>query len=368
MMRKTLFAVSILFGLVMLLASGQALAVPGGGTQTAQSVMVDVDFDSSAYQIEGTITWSFDRGTANNPGCAMGAYTNEWDGNNPTVSCTGGGTNGCQTAPTAPTRPAADALKVQQLAQAYRCTFFFGGDLSSDSYTKSANVVVNPPASADRRGNWTFTWTYDITPLASVPPKTCWTSVVDGGDSFVDVGFSGFISSESFAQINQGANNGRKKYSFTADNRVRNVVAQLQESTDGGTTWNDVGEPIPFGTDDGTGNYILAVTPTTADYLYYGNAGVFGNSVVYGYLHAPGYNGAAYVSAILLGPPDNFDGNDNDIANGNVHQANFGDMFYDLGVGDYRILLTGTIKGNDGISGFDFGVTSNLTEIGGCNN
>ena len=51
-------------------------------TQTAQSIMVDLEYDSPAYQIEGTLTWTYQRDT-----CAVPSYTAHpgvWNGAAPT--------------------------------------------------------------------------------------------------------------------------------------------------------------------------------------------------------------------------------------------------------------------------------------------
>lgn len=174
----------------------------------------------------------------------------------------------------------------------------------------------------------------------------------------VDINFNGFISAESYLK----QSGGRTKYSFTLvdseGSRVQNVSAQLQKS-DGLGGWTDVGYPISYGT--------LPVTPTAADYIYFGNAGVFGNSDVYSALHATGGGKlATLVSSFLL--EDTFANNNNDLASGNVHQADYTGGFTGLNeAGDYRIAASGTIKGNSGSTSFGFSVASNIIVIGGCN-
>jgi hypothetical protein len=71
------------------------------------------------------------------------------------------------------------------------------------------------------------------------------------------------------------------------------------------------------------------------------------------------------VSAILL--EDNFTNNNNDLANGNVQEADFSDSFTGLtAAGSYRVVISGTVKDNAG-SGFEaFSVTSSESIIGGC--
>jgi hypothetical protein len=310
-------------------------------SQTAQSAMVATGLGSNAYQIDGTVTWKYDRDAAE------AFYTNAWDGNAPVETV---GTGAQQFSPGVPDP---SAVELMQHAQAQRCIFFCGGPLSSKTYT----ITVNGTKS------WKWEYTFKIVPkVASVAPKTCWSSESGGGGA-VDISFAGFVSSESFLK----QSNGRTKYSFTLLepdplgglplSRVINVSAQLQKS-DGLGGWVNVGSPIVYGT--------LPVTPTTANYVYCGNGGVFGNSAVYSYLHAPGRRVATAVNGILV--EDNFANNDNDLASGNVHQANYDGVF--AGVteeGNYRILISGTIKGNSAIAGQNFSVASSQTVIGGCN-
>ena len=70
--------------LVLMMSAASASAQ----TQTAQSAMVALSPDSVAYEIAGTITWTFNRGNHNDvdlTGTAMSYYTNPWDGLPPTV-------------------------------------------------------------------------------------------------------------------------------------------------------------------------------------------------------------------------------------------------------------------------------------------
>ena len=180
----------------------------------------------------------------------------------------------------------------------------------------------------------------------------------------MDVGFDGFVSSESYLK-----NGTRTKYSFTLTepdplggaplSRVQGVSAQLQKFDDDSAAWVDQGTAIVYGT--------LPVAPTTADYTYYGNVGVFGNSAVYSALHANGGGKpATLVSSILV--EDNFANNDNDLATGNAHQADYAGDFPDLTeAGSYRIVVSGTIKGNSGSANVGFSVSSSIIVIGGCN-
>jgi hypothetical protein len=130
-----------------------------------------------------------------------------------------------------------------------------------------------------------------------------------------------------------------------------------------GTNWNDVGSAMTF-TDP------LPVTSTVADYTYYGNTAVYGNSAVYGSLDAPtpGNNlGGRLISNILTTAPDNFAGNNNDLAAGNVHEADYSGSFTGLTeAGLYRISVSGIVKDNSGTGSQNFSVTSGNLIIGGC--
>jgi hypothetical protein len=319
-------------------------------SQTAQDVMVNTALDSTAYQINGTTTWTFDKD------CAEANYTagaGTWDGNAPTCN---GSPGDCAPSnqPATPSAPAPDAHgpnSVDFHAQQDRCTYFCGGMLDGWAYTQTETVH-----GLNGHGNWTFTFNYTSSPnTATVNPATCWTCAETGGT--VDVNFTGFISSESYLK----QSNGRTKYSFTLldsnGSRVQGASAQLQKFD--GTNWVNVGSPIAF-TDP------LPVTPTTADYLYFGNAGVFGNSAVYSQLHANGWGKpATNVSAILL--EDNFPNNDNDLVTGNVHEADYSGSFPGLtDAGSYQVVVSGTVKNNAGSGVEPFSVSSSQIIIGGC--
>jgi hypothetical protein len=355
------------------LAAGLTLAAAPAfaQSQTAQSAMIDVTLDQTAYQIEGTITWTFQRGTHNEPGTAMAAFSNAVL-SGPTVTCSGSGTN-CDLAnqPAAPVPPPADEVKLQQHAQGQRCTFFFGGTLATGGYDRSS--VIN---GVNGKGNWSFTWTYAITPTtAVVAAGTAWTSEETGGT--VDVGFSGFVASESF--LKQSA---KSKYSFTmiegGVTRARNMFATLQvpdPNNVGG--WLTVNTPVDLNDVDTDGDTVLdgvAIVAATVDFTYGANAGTFGNSAVFPALHtgAAGAKVPNGVVNILTGasdgsPADNFAGNNNDLASGNVHKALFASLFAGLTEdGSYRVLISGALKGNSSAGDLGFSIGSSLVQIGGC--
>jgi hypothetical protein len=350
--------------------------------------MVGLDFGDadSTYVIDGTITWSFDRGTHHEPGTAMTFYTNTVT-SGPVLTTSSCGQNNINCLPgNQPATPAAPSatgqvgeIQVQQQAQQDHCVFFNGGTLGSRTYEQSVTLDGN-----NGRGNFKFTWTYTVAPGVAndvdgdiagvqVSPHTAWTSEVTGGT--VDVDFSGAISSESFLKQSS-----KSKYSFTmlenGLSRARNVTATLQVS-DGNGGWTNVGSPINLNNIDTNGDSVpdaLAVTSASSDFSYFGNAGVFGNAAVYSALHAPlGGKPANLVSNILTGTSDgssnidDFAGNNNDLGAGNVHVAPYASSFPGLtDSGAYRVVISGTIKGNGGSADFPFSIASSLIQIGGC--
>jgi hypothetical protein len=66
-------------------------------------------------------------------------------------------------------------------------------------------------------------------------------------------------------------------------------------------------------------------------------------------------------------PRDNFAGNNNDLAAGNVHIGPYSGLFTGLTEsGAYTVVVAGSLKGNSASADFGFSVTSSLIEIGGC--
>jgi hypothetical protein len=347
-------------------------------------------YDSDAYEITPTTTYSFDNETMIDPESASDYFSTVIDG--PVITCDtfSTGTSCVGDGPGA-AQPAENPGALNSfLLSTERCIFFNGGTLGSDAPdTKSVHVTVS--AAGPNRGRWHYTWTYTITPVntvehpSTVGPLTSW-DVDASGSLTVDVGFNGFVSSESFLQSSK-----TNKYSFTLlENgltRVRGVTGQLESSPDGVDGWTAVGSPADLNNADTDGDSVndaLDVSSTGADYSYFGNGGVFGKSTVFGALHALGRKAANFVVGILNGTPstlitdveytykDNFAGNNNDLAAGNVHEADYSGTW--LGVpGDpnggtlyYRTVISGTIKGNASIGSEPFSVASIPVVIGGC--
>lgn len=242
--------------------------------------------------------------------------------------------------------------------------------MSSDTYTQSVKVNTGTGKTS---ATWTFTWTYSVAPTTNpVAPRTAWTSTTTTNG--IDIGFSGFITSESFM-----SQSNRKKYSFTMTEngvtRARNVFASLMKAgnPDPVAVLNlnnldlDIADPAMDA---------LAVTAATGDFWYQANTGPgFGNLAQFGALHTglAGQKPGKLVSNILKGTldapnPDNFPNNDNDIAAGNVQGAGYGPTAF-AGItdpGSYSIVVTGVLKGNTATADQGFSVTSTTIENGGC--
>ena len=396
-MKKSLIVLSVALGCLALVLAPKIHAASGGSSQTAQSIMVNMTPNSGAFEIGGSITWSYTHPVRT---CATDHYTTVVTG--PDVTCDPFPSGGC-TSPPPPPSPPGDSnghLNSFLNSQTAKCAFFCGGTLPSDTNDKTVNVNIS---SGTNKGHWHFTWHYTLTPTGPVDPQTCYTCEETGGGGSVDVKFCGFIAGESFLLKNGGGTTWNKKYSFTLTDpdpitglpvsRVTNVMATLQISTDGGTTWNDVPGQGPFALD--TSNIVHCGRPTDSvggtfcdlggpvvDYIYDANAGVGGNSPsIFNYLHSsgagmpvgPAYLVPDYTDNILSGlnsSPDNFAGNDHSLCNYS-DTAPFHVEF--LGItqaGDYRLHVTGTVKGNSGVANQTFNVTSGgggTVTVNGCN-
>jgi hypothetical protein len=122
------------------------------------------------------------------------------------------------------------------------------------------------------------------------------------------------------------------------------------------------GDTIPDG---------LAVVGAPGDFDYFANGGWFGNAATFSALHATVGNPADGVVDILNGddasPADNFAGNNNDLAAGNVHIGPFAGSFNGLTApGTYTVVVAGSLKGNSASADFGFSVLSPSIIIDGC--
>jgi hypothetical protein len=201
----------------------------------------------------------------------------------------------------------------------------------------------------------------------------------------VDIAFCGFVAGESFLKKSRDNSGWTTKYSFSLTepdpitglpaSRVTNVMATLQKSDDGGNTWTDVQGPVALdtstivscGKQTDSAAFCDGLGPVV-DYLYYGNAGCAGNSAVFSFLHATcSARLAALTNDILSLAPDDFPNNNNNLCTYS-QTAPFHVEFPDIAEGgDYRVHVTGTVKGNSAIADQTFTVNSsgNVT-VNGC--
>jgi len=347
-------------------------AASGGSSKTAQSVMVQTNLSNSAFEIVGDTTYHWD--PQDSDLCAEGYYhaaDGVWDQNTP--DCNGNSTN-CDPSnqPATPPAPAIDTNGPNSVGNHItqdRCTFFCGGTPDPWSYTQT--VTVN---GLNGHGNWTFTYNYNVTtdPTAA---GTCWHCAQSGGTA--EIAYCGFVAGESFLKKSRDNSGWTTKYSFSlADDlgasRVINTTATLQKSTDGGVTFFAVQGPVSLD----TSMLVNCGAPTDsaafcdqlgapADYTYFGNGGVFGNSTVYNNLHAPGYLAGATTNFIMSNPPDDFPNNNNNLC-GYSQTAPFHGSFTVTEDGTYQIVVAGTVKGNAAIGSQNFSVTSTGTVGGAC--
>ena len=351
-------------GACSLLVLVMSAASASAQTQTAQSAMVALTPDSVAYKIAGTITWTFNRGNQNDvdlTGTAMSYYTNAWDGVAPTVDCTGGGQNGCVHSACHPRRAGAAVDRITAAGTERSVHLFLWGH-SRDRHVYASRHRERKLRGAKRQLEVHLHLRDHAD--AGGRPETAWTSEETGGS--VNLGFSGFVASESYQKQSN-----RHKYSFTMVDggitRAREVSASLMNSsaTLASLDLNNVDTNGDM-TNDG-----LAVGGAVDDFDYFANGGIFGNSAVFSALHAPTRKSANSVVNIVTGndaaPADNFAGNDNDLAAGNVHIGPYSGSFDGLTEpGTYTVVVAGSLKGNGSSADFGFSVTSNLIQIGGC--
>jgi hypothetical protein len=355
--------------------------------------MVSMTPNSGAFVIGGSTTWSYTHPARS---CAADHYTTVVTG--PDVTCDGAG---CTSQPPAPTPPGDTPGHLNSFlnsSQAVKCAFFCGGTLPSDTNDRTVNVIN---AHNPNQGHWHFTWHYTLTPTGTVDPQTCYTCTETGGGGSVDVQFCGFVAGESFLSKSGGNTSWNKKYSFTLTDpdpitglpvsRVTNVMATLQISTDGGTTWADVQGPVSLDTStivhcgkqtDSVGGTFCDGLGPVLDYIYDANAGAGGNApAIFNNLHSSGPGmpvGPAYLApdftdnimSGVLPSPDNFAGNDHSLCNYSDTAPFFVDFPGITQAGMYRIHVTGTVKGNAGVANQQFDITNGgggTVLVNGCN-
>src|ERR1051326_644445 len=165
------------------LAMPMMAAKPGPSTQTGQGIDIELKA-SGTFAAHETDTYHYNEGTA------ATYFTNTFT-SGPAINCTGGGPNGANcdgSNQPSPSAPAPDPAEVNAAPKGApgavdenKCNFLDGGALDGHTYEQS--VTVN---GLNGRGNWTFTWTYTVSPTVdSVPPFTAWDLVNTHGSGGV---------------------------------------------------------------------------------------------------------------------------------------------------------------------------------------
>lgn len=252
-----------------------ALGATKSTGNTAQSIDIQLDPGSDTFVFTSTGgNYVFNRTEAGSH------YTNAWDGNPGTWTCTGGNTtigsgktavhvDECTDPANVPSVPAlspdnngwgASGGAFVAFLNKNRCAFWTGGTLPSTSYTQTSNAVAGLVA-----GNYRFTFGYTVSPTGPVDPQTAWDNTGDdtstGSNTVTIPGLSGWVAGESVL--------------YQSTKKLTKVSYDL-----GGT-----GQGTPAGRvsltatiNDAGGNQLYAFTPVvsiddSSDFVYSGNAG-----------------------------------------------------------------------------------------------
>lgn len=314
---------------------------------TAQSAMIESN-TSSSIVINQTETWEWDLKAAKT------YYTNAWDGNPPVVTCSGGGKDGCLSAPATPAAPESRDNFVNRIANSEQCTFFDGGMLSSsDTYVQQVNVRVNSGPQAGR-GTWQFTYTYIIAPATPgyVDAHTGWNlNDSSGAGESAPVVIDATLLGQSVLQNPaRGKRDWSRKYSFTLLDALGNShITDLKVKLTGYNADGDQVEPI-----EQSANHTLFANLLYPDddFLYTGNAGESGQAMLLAARPIDVHYSQAWISGILDGVVPAFDGGVDDFAHndsyvgytGTVHKAVMEPVTFNLAPGCYTATISANVK------------------------
>jgi hypothetical protein len=227
-----------------------------------------------------------------------------------------------------------------------------GGTLQSRTYTQTAEIIQG---STSTKCTNTFTYTYVVAPTqTTVDPLTAWILFNSNPGGLAEVTVNADIAGESVLSKDTD-----KKFSFSLRNpdttsRITGLtVALTGDATDTQSPAHQILENAPGA---------LAGDEGAVDFNYVTNAGSNGtvsllkNGDARTILNDQSFSG------------DNFAGNNNGGADGSaLAKAVMDEVVFELGVGDYNIALTGTVKGNTAASTLSFGISQTLHIIGqGC--
>jgi hypothetical protein len=324
--------------LISTLAIGLISASASAQTKTAQSIMIDTSGVPTTLAIVNTQVFKL------NITSAATYFTNTWDGNAPTVACTGNQTACGNPAPAAPAAPAPDASVVigngpgnignDGIVGANRCVFLDGGSLSGSSYTQIVDVEVGAGSS---KRKYRYTYQYNVTPTVDpVAAFTAWDLFESSGDGTAHVDVTALIAGES---VSVSKNLGTKySFSLLQNDGLTVRVSNVGVSVDGGVV--DYSGTTTYADRNPAG-----ATPNL-DYLYAANAllanGSATASLVNNQTALNILNGVASV--------DVFPGNNNGGANGQALAAVLlSGIAVDLAPGLHTISISATVKDNAGV-------------------
>lgn len=326
-------------------AGGLFLTTPAAlaaSSSTAQSIWVNIA-GAADYALVQSKFYQFDLAAADD-------YYDNIITSGPTVSCSGSAANcSALNQPAQPVAPVPDATQVTQngtgVAVRDECTFVTGGTLSSKTYVQSVNA-----SGLNGRGNFTFTWTYSITPNATVAPMTAWVLLRTAGADSVTIPISAEIAGQSVVVSSQFPN-GKYSFSMRDSALVNRVTGVALAVNDGPPTSIADASLVTYENQAGA----RAGEAGAVDFTYFANAGSSGTAV--SFLK----NGDA--RTILNS--DSFKGNNDGGAmtiGSALAKVNVPAQPMTFGPGNYRITLSGNVKGNSAYAvSQPFSVTSSIT-------
>jgi hypothetical protein len=361
----------MLAGMMAVVALVGVAAIYGPGTlgaatgQTGQGIMVNLK-GAGTFAVVDQKEYKF------NELNAAAYFTNTYSG---VVEVSGSPLNRClsTSAPTDPYGvPAVDPLQVYNpnnenantAVKNNKCTFLDGGTLSGSTYTQTHTYETG---SGSSKCTWKYTYYYNVAPTQTVAPLTAW-DLVRETNGAAEVSVDVFIAGESVVKSSNPKVG--TKYSFSLVDSSGNRIENLQL-----TITDSAGNPVNAFVDiNGTfigstvypGSTVVTNTPGSTpydpstgalDFTYTTNAGSNGNTSLL-------QNGDA--RTILN--TDSFAGNNDGGADGSaLAAANMDTQMLQLGAGDYKITLTGTVKGNNALADLAFSVTGTVHIISpGC--
>jgi hypothetical protein len=343
MKSKKLLLLLAVAALVLVGYYGLAFTAPGS---TGQGIMVNLK-GSGTFTIVDNKQYRFDD-------LAAAAYfTNTYDG---VVEVSGSPSNRCPSgsAPAAPTPPVPDPLQVLNLSnedintavKQNKCKFLDGGALDPFPYTQT---LTNTTGLGSTKCTWTYTYHYTVAPTQTVAPLTAW-ELVRETNGIAEVDVYAEIAGESVVLWKALP---KKKFSFSLRNsdgssRVTDLALTVNGTVVASAIPSTVLENAPGAMPGDEG---------AVDFFYTTNAGSNGNTSL-----------LANGDARTILNTDAFAGNNNGGSDGKaLAWAIMDTQTLELGPGDYNVVLTGKVKGNNALADISFSVTRTVHIVApGC--